>query len=174
MSILSFGVRSSLFTVSGQNEVASRKTPCVLSWCPLPSLECWVQATAYWREKKRKTHHWLSVAVKADFIPRGCMPQFTFQSPHVTAACSWPRFHSYMQWERQGGVCLLHVLWNPKSSIIQWGRICSLLVLLFILQPRQLLCFVLREQQKMEKTDTKDFWTWRPWDLSSKPRAGVE
>lgn len=58
----------SLFTVSGQNEVASRKTACVLSWCPLPSLECWARATAYWREKRRKTHHWLSVAWSADFI----------------------------------------------------------------------------------------------------------
>lgn len=71
-------------------------------------------------------------------------------------------FYSYLQWERQGGVCLLHVSWNQKSLIIQLGRICSLLVLLFIQQPRQLLYFVLREQEKMEKTDAKDFWTWRP------------
>ena len=102
-----------------------------------------------------------------------CTPQFTVQSPHVTASCSWPMFYSYLQWERQGGVCLLHVSWNQKSLIIQLGRICSLLVLLFIQQPRQLLNFVLREQEKMEKTDAKDFWTWRPWDLSSNPSAGV-
>lgn len=67
--------------------------------------------------------------------------------------------YSYIQWERQGGVCFLHVSWNQKALIIHLGRICSLLVLLFIHQPRQLLYFVLMEQAKMEKRDARDFWT---------------
>ena len=80
-----------------------------------------------------------------------CTPQFTVQSPHVTASCSWPVFYSYLQWERQGGVCLLHVSWNQKSLIIQLGRICSLLVLLFIQQPRQLLYLFSGSRRKWRK-----------------------
>lgn len=69
----------SLFTVSGQNEAASQKTPCALSWWPLPSLECWAQATVYWREKRRKTHHGLRVALSADFIAQSVCHSLPFR-----------------------------------------------------------------------------------------------